>query len=167
MDSISIQSEPTSRVLGNLWMGGVPPIGNPVSKHFDCLVLAAMEYQCPWDYPGVEVALAPLNDDGSPMTRDEMSHAVRTAGRVSKWLIEGKSVLVTCRMGKNRSGLICALTLCCGPTQLTPDQAVVMIREARGRGALGNRQFLAFLKEFCQMRADSSKEAGKLRRGIL
>jgi len=147
-------------------MGGLPPIGTPVSEHFDCLVLAAMEYQCDWDYPGVEVVLAPLNDDGNPMTRDEMSHAVRAAGRVSRWLMERKSVLVTCRMGKNRSGLICALTLCCGPTGLTPEQAVSKIRAARGQNALGNRQFLKFIKEFYELRADSLKGVDRLRSEI-
>ncbi len=152
-----VNSELASRVCHGLWMGGVPPIGMGVSQYFDCLVLAAKEYQYEWDYPDVEVIAVPLDDSGNPMSKAEMVYAIRAAGTVIRWLNEDKSVLVTCRMGRNRSGLICALALCCGPTAVTPEQAVRTIRAARGPSALGNRHFLSFLDEFCSFRSSGGQ----------
>lgn len=144
------------QVLDNLWIGSAPPIGWAVSEHFDCLVLSAVEYHPgPTCFPRVDTMAVPLNDDGSPMRKEEMSEAVRAAGKVIGWLRQGKRVLVSCYQGRNRSGLICALVLC-KARGMTPKQAVAAVREARGPSALQNRYFLRFLKEYCSVREAKS-----------
>lgn len=131
-------------------MGSAPPIGFGVAKYFDHLLLCAKEYQLPPEcFPGVEVLYAPMNDDGSPMTAEEMQIAVRTAGKVIRRLMDGRRVLSTCRQGRNRSGIIAALALCLGPPKLPPPKAVSTIRLARGPGALVNKDFLWFLSKYC------------------
>lgn len=133
-------------VMGDLWMGSAPPIGTRVGQHFSCLVLCAKEYQPhPGCFPGVRAMNAPFNDDGSRMTTDEIRTAVRAASQVARWLSEKRSVLVTCHMGLNRSGVVCALALMIGPSRLSAPAAVAAVREARGPHALSNPQFLGLL----------------------
>lgn len=129
-------------------MGSMPLPYSPLAKEFDGLALCAMEYQHGDLFPGVDVVRAALNDDGSPMTRDEAFSAVSAAGRVISWLRGGNRVLVTCMQGRNRSGLVCALALCKG-AGLSLDKAVEAIRAARGDGALRNPYFLRFLQDYC------------------
>jgi protein-tyrosine phosphatase len=149
--NIALESEPAiaSQILKNLWMGNAPPIGWGVSGHFDDLVLCAKEYQLASEcFPGVEVIHAPMNDDGTPMTSAERVIATKTAANVIRRLIGGRRVLVTCRAGRNRSGIVSALALCMGPYKYTPVQAVTTIRRARGQHAMVNPYFLEFLQQF-------------------
>ncbi len=151
-ESLALAGEPAVafRVAGNLWIGSAPPIGWSVSQHFDCLVLSAMEYlPGPTCYPKVKTLTVALNDDGSPMRKDEMAAAVKAAGKVISWLAEGKRVLVTCHQGRNRSGLICALALCKG-RGMSPGRAVRTVRAARGENALRNPYFVRFLNAYCK-----------------
>jgi len=131
-------------------MGGCPPPDFPVGQYFDCLILAAQEYQVPWLFPEVQTALAKLNDDGSPMTKQEAIEAIRAAGRAIWWLNQGLRVLVTCFAGRNRSGLITALVLCKG-VGLSPNEAIDAIRQARGPHAFRNSYFEAFLRAYCRL----------------
>lgn len=149
---IFIKSNPSnaSRIHENLWVGSAPPIGPGVSQAFDCLVLSAIEYQPePGCFNGVEVYRLPLNDDGSPMTVEEMKEAIKAARKVMSWLFEGKTVLVTCHMGLNRSGLIAALAMFYGFGASVED-AVISVKEARGPRALSNRYFISFLNSYCK-----------------
>lgn len=157
VDSLILQSNPSVafRVKDKLWIGNAPPIGHHVAQHFEALVLSAIEYQPVGCFPKVSVMGVQLRDDGSPMTRQEMELAVKAAGRVIQWLKAGKSVLVTCHMGLNRSGLICALALCKGPAGMKPGEAVRTVRAARGPDALRNRDFLRFLSDFCTLTAET------------
>ena len=138
-----------TQVHGNLWMGGWPSPSCYVGEHFDRLVLFAREYQVPECFGSVQVAQVRLNDDGTPMTRDEAVAAVRTAARVIRWLTEDLRVLVTCFAGRNRSGLVCALALCKGPHAMPLEAAVKAVRTARGDNALSNPWFNQFLKDYC------------------
>lgn len=154
VDTLLLEAVPavSFRVLGDLWIGSAPPIGHTVAQHFDCLVLSAVEYPPgPTCFPRVETLAVSLNDDGSPMRKQEAVEAVRAAGKVLAWLRGGKRVLVTCHAGLNRSGLICALVLCRG-NGMSPEKAVSTIREARGPNALRNQYFLDFLNAFCSVR---------------
>lgn len=129
-----------------MWMGSMPIPYSGLYKHFDGLVLCACEYQCPPGFfPGVEVLSVSLNDDGSPMKRSEAFAAVKAAKEVMAWIEAGKRVLVTCMQGRNRSGLVTALTLCHGPWKMRPDQAIAAIRAARGPSALSNDDFVGLI----------------------
>lgn len=137
-----------SQVHSNLWMGGWPPPDFRIGKYFDCLVLCAMEYQIPDCFHGIEVASAVLNDDGSAMTRNEAIAAVIAAKKVISWLEKDLRVLVTCFAGRNRSGLVCALSLCRGPAGMSSRDAISTIRTARGDSALQNQWFLNLITKF-------------------
>ncbi|MDQ3931843.1 MAG: dual specificity protein phosphatase family protein [Actinomycetota bacterium] len=65
------------------------------------------------------------------------------ARRVSAWLDEGLSVLVRCKAGLNRSGLVVARTLV--ERGFQPQEAIDLIRRRRHRRALNNRAFVGWL----------------------
>lgn len=136
-----------SQIIENLWVGSAPPVGLDLSTKFDCLVLAAFEYQPKDSFPNIEVIYAPI-DDSIP-TMDELGIIVRTAGRIINRLKNGKRVLVTCHMGLNRSAIMAAVAACRGPYNLHPDQSVRLMRQARGPMALCNPHFVNFLIKFC------------------
>ncbi len=112
---------------------------------FDTLVLCADEYQpSSKEFPGIsQVIHVPLNDDGSPMTPNEMRFALKAGLEVAKQLRQGRRVLVTCWMGRNRSGVVSALAL--ENLGIPYTQAVKAVRKARAF-ALTNKYFVNLLK---------------------
>lgn len=103
-------------------------------KGIDLLVLSAEEYQPNIPFNRVtQVIYAPMDDIPDP-TPEELNHivhnSVQTSEKVAKAILEGKTCLVTCYMGLNRSGLISALTLL-RLTQITGKQAIQHIRRYR------------------------------------
>ena len=136
-----------SEIVPGLWQGGYPKRPASLSRQgIDMLVLAAREIQPPWETfpPGLEVVYAPMHDnfwDGP--SEDEAQIALSAASDVSRALDEGKTVLVTCAMGINRSGLINALVLM-DREGLTGLEAVRRVRAARP-GALNNTSFVHWL----------------------
>jgi protein-tyrosine phosphatase len=117
---------------------------------FDMLVLCAMEYQLPAEgFPGVEVIYAPNDDDSEkPLTRDQLAIALRAARQAAGAIRQGKQVLVTCRMGWNRSGLVSALVLHF-LTGVAGWKCIQAVKKAR-KNALGNPSFLAALAKLPQ-----------------
>lgn len=100
-------------VIENLFQGAAPPYGETVAKlGFDTLVLCAKENQREDLYPGVEVVLAPGDDDAREhrMMRD-LPIWQEAARIVAERVAAGKKVLVTCMAGLNRSGMVTALAL--------------------------------------------------------
>jgi len=107
---------------------------------FDMLILCAMEYQPPAAmYPDVEVVHAPNDDPDREPTRAELDIARAAAGRAARWILRGKSVLVTCQQGRNRSGLVSAFALHY-MTGIAGDVAGLCVR-ARRKNALTNKWF--------------------------
>jgi hypothetical protein len=148
-------------VAPNLLIGSFPQAGPFVAEYAQVLVLCAKELQPPGAaYPGVKVVHAPFDDSGNPM-KDREKWIAHAASRAVRTFIDaGKVCLVTCHMGLNRSGLVCALTLMQpwgvrrnvpvrsdAPACLTSDQAIAMVRKARGEYALGNAYFTRFLAQ--------------------
>jgi protein-tyrosine phosphatase len=131
-----------SEVYPRLFQGS-RPLPNTVG-HFDLVVLAAMEYQPSHHDLGAKAVVHSPLDDGPPMTPEERRRAVSAAMYASHSLRSGGSVLVTCWQGLNRSGLITALTLVVGK-KMRVDEAVRLVRRARGQNALTNPHFLNFL----------------------
>lgn len=91
-----------------LAQGSVPPPG--VVLPFDVIVLAAIEFQ-DVHLPGYEVLRVPLDDSGPPPTDFEQK-LIRLGGHeIAKRVRAGKRVLVTCRQGRNRSGVLAGRAL--------------------------------------------------------
>lgn len=72
-----------------------------------------------------------------------MMSAVAGSQAVSRKLMSGARVLSTCHHGRNRSGLVSAMSIV-RTFGVKPSQAIRMVRNAR-RYALQNPQFLMFL----------------------
>lgn len=131
-----------SEVYPLLWQGAVPPEGTALSSMgFDAVVLCAREHQPgKHRFLGVDVIHAPNADDFSRLpSRDELKIAVHAARKVAAVLAQGGKVLVTCRMGRNRSGLVSALAL----HILTGQDGFTCMRQVkkRRRKSLGNPGF--------------------------
>lgn len=100
-------------IVPGLWQGSVPPRGNTLARYgFEAVVLAASEFQFPSDlFEGITVIHAPNDDDGSPLTREQLATAITASKVVAARVKDGQKVLSTCAAGVNRSGLVCALAL--------------------------------------------------------
>ena len=146
-------------VIGRLLMGSFPQPGSSVRRVAQVLVFCAKELQ-PYsrDYPGVQVFHAPFDDTPNPPTIEEWRTVKKAAKQVRLSLDVGKTCLVTCHMGLNRSGLVCALALMYPaargrvmwlsdqtPSCLTSTQAIGLVRKARGEYALTNEHFIRLL----------------------
>ena len=135
-----------TRIFDRLYQGAFPPKGLTLRKlGFDILVLSAIEKQPPdQDFPGVQVLRCALRDDGTPLTMLEWNMAATCAARVAELHRRGAKILITCAMGRNRSGLITALALAL-LTGRTPAQCAGHVRLMR-RNALTNDYFNAALR---------------------
>lgn len=118
---------------GRLAQGSAPPL--TARLPFDVVVLAAEEYQP--ELPGYAVLRVPL-DDGPPP--DAVTHAriLAAARAVAAHVRAGRRVLVTCWMGRNRSGVVAGLAL--RELGLPGWRAAERVRRARD-GALTNQHF--------------------------
>jgi protein-tyrosine phosphatase len=120
----------------SLAQGSAPPPN--VRLPFDVIVLAAEEYQP--NLPGYIVIHAPIDDaDPTPIERMRIYSAAR---EVARHIRSGKRVLVTCWMGRNRSGVIAGLALV--ELGVHPHRAVRRIQKYRN--GLGNHHFRAMVE---------------------
>jgi protein-tyrosine phosphatase len=91
---------------------------------------------------GVYTICAPIPD--GPLTARQWKKVMKVARRVAAMLQQGRTVLVTCYAGRNRSGVVVALVdmlLRHG----SADDAVQNLRQVR-KQALTNPWFVAYLK---------------------
>lgn len=84
--------------------------------------------------------------DGA-LTRAETTLALGTGRAVANALLRGKTVLVTCAMGINRSALVAALALGL-ITTLSADQLVAVLRARRNPLCLSNAGFRDVLQRY-------------------
>jgi protein-tyrosine phosphatase len=131
-----------AQVAPNLWIGAAPPQGDLLGEiGFDALVLCANNWQpASSQYPGVEVHHAPFRD-APDVTKKELKTALRAAEWAAERLTQGKTVLVTCMAGLNRSGLVTALSLSMA-AGFDPATCGELVRSARGPDALHNPSFV-------------------------
>ena len=135
-----------TQIARGLWQGPFPPPDavDLRSSGFDVLVLCAKEAQPPASaYPGVDVVHAPFDDRGQPPTLHELTTAACAARVAASERSAGRSVLVTCWMGQNRSGLVSALALRF-LTGLSGEDCRRIV-QARVPGALANPYFVEVL----------------------
>lgn len=133
------------KISTNLYQGGLPPVGDALSRAgIDVLVLCAADYQNAAAYEGVEVILAPGDDDARPhRLKNFIDNWKSAAEQVAQHVNDGKQVLVTCFAGQNRSGLVVALAL--GYlTNMSGKDIVDHIQKCRPH-ALNNETFVDYI----------------------
>lgn len=140
-----------SLVAPRLFVGAKPPPGR--YRWINVVVLCAKEYQPPsYAYPGLTVLRIPINDDPvHPLSDADTALVISNARTVARYLMSGACVLVTCRMGINRSALVAALVM-----QLVYDmsaaEAIDQIRATRSEWALNNPRFERLVQRFEKLR---------------
>lgn len=102
---------------GSLWQGGSDDaiIGSVEGKTFDVVVLCAEEFQPESRIVSTagkpSLIYAPNDDSYKSVTRAQLSTAIAAARACVRHYRQGKAVLISCMLGRNRSGLVMALTL--------------------------------------------------------
>lgn len=138
--------EAWSEVVPGLWQGGhdvrsQAGTAGVVGAEFDLVVsLAVREGSGPAD--GVEHVVLRMADAGVDAALAARVDAL--AAQVVAALADGRRVLVRCYGGLNRSGLVVAAALV--RQGRTPDEAIGLVRAARGPWALTNPGFVAHLR---------------------
>lgn len=138
-----------NRVYEHLWMGSAPRTGRLVRDGgYDWLVLCAMEYQpLAHEFTGVRVVHCPLDDDPvRGLTAPEAAHARAVGRQMADATRRGERVLITCWLGRNRSGLVTAHALMARDPSMSATEAIYRVRQARGSGALSNPRFIELLR---------------------
>jgi protein-tyrosine phosphatase len=130
-------------IIPGLWQGARL---SPGSYDFNVIVFGANEWQPKANkFPGSTLIYAGLSDVPKP-TAKSMKEAVAAATAVAAAYEEGKTIIVTCGQGYNRSGLVTALAL--RMLGYESEEAIALIRKNRGRSALRNKAFLKFVRAF-------------------
>lgn len=135
------------KIIDRLYQGGRPPPGDGLKNAgVDVLVLCAKEWQDASVYEGVTVINAPGDDDTRPHRLANFLPTWKNAARqVVEHVKAGRTVLVTCMQGLNRSGMVTALAL----TELTDmsGEQIVEHIQARREMALCNATFASYIED--------------------
>lgn len=128
-----------------LWMGGVPPYDRDLPK-VDALFLCAREHQpARLAFHGI-VYRCPLIDDY--LEPSQITQALMAGHAAAQLIAARKTVLITCSMGRNRSGLVTGFAL--GYLTRMPSADIVTLIRARRKieGVLSNPAFVEYLKRY-------------------
>lgn len=124
-----------------LWIGSRPPLGLDVSQAgFDTLVLCERGFQPQAsEIPRVELLRCPFQDRSfSVQPPGTLTRVMRAAESVAARCRQGLRCLVVCHQGRNRSGLVCGLTMV--ELGMDPGVATQLVRDTR-LGGLSNMEF--------------------------
>ncbi|WP_175407241.1 dual specificity protein phosphatase family protein [Streptomyces sp. TRM64462] len=140
---------PWNEIVPGLWMGGhiwADPYGElrrvVVEDEFSLVVSL---YTAPGHGPGAGVEHAVREIPDGPLTAPELGHAGRAAALVTDAVQAGRTTLVRCFAGYNRSGLVTAQAVR-ALADLTAADAVALVRLRRSPWALHNRTFVRYLE---------------------
>lgn len=141
-----------------LYMGAFPQPGTNVgAEGFDLLVICAVERLYLLGRPSESFTTAAFScptlhapfDDGA-VDDEVVANVVRGVKATTRALVDGEKVLVTCNAGKNRSGLVVAVSLLALFPKMLPNDVVALIRRRRklpyGDRALTNEDFVALIR---------------------
>ncbi|MFF2195834.1 protein phosphatase [Streptomyces sp. NPDC058157] len=142
-----LPGEPWNEVGPGLWMGGhvwVDRTGEVreavVDREFD-LVISLFTRVGHGPDPSVRHLVRTLPD--APLTADQIGTVQELARTATDAVRAGRSVLVRCHSGYNRSGLVVAEALI--GQGLEPAAAIALVRSRRSPRALNNRTFEDYL----------------------
>jgi len=129
-------------VSPRLWIGAKPPLDKDLPG-VDLLVLCAAEVQPDQLAFHGTVLRCPIPD--AELDAAQVRLVMQTAVAVAKAIVTRKRVLVTCRLGLNRSALVIALALH-QLTTMSGQEIVEHIRRQRSLSALSNKHFVQLVK---------------------
>jgi protein-tyrosine phosphatase len=130
-----------SNIVRRLWVGSQPPFDRHIPG-FDVLVLCAEELQPErLGFQGT-VIRCPIPD--AELSADETRRAVATGRAVASQLTQGKTVLVTCAAGLNRSALVAGVAIGM-VTKFDSDRIIKLVRARRSTDCLFNPHFRQIL----------------------
>jgi protein-tyrosine phosphatase len=139
-----------SQVLPGLYQGGTDDAdvvrfgrryGAAITKENFDLVVTMYAEALPVDWWVQELRYAIYDGDMNDVDLDSLKQIVFEAHRQG---VAGRRVLVRCQAGWNRSGLVTCLVLI--RAGFTPDEAIHLIRRARGGYAMSNSRFEHWLR---------------------
>lgn len=153
-----VPREPWSEVAPRLWMGGHEYVAADgmwtmavVTDQFDVVYsLHSREGYGP--SVGTEHHVLEVPDD--VLTARQIRAVDEFAASAALDYAAGRRVLVRCRAGMNRSGLVVAEVLI--RNGYTASDAIAMIRQRRASGALNNETFVAYLETGLGLSAELS-----------
>ena len=148
--------EPWSEIVPRLWMGGHEYIDAAgewqaaiVADEFDA-VYSLHHRDGHGPVAGLRHLVLEVPDD--ILTAGQIRAVEHFAAAAALDFAAGKRVLVRCRAGMNRSGLVVASVLI--RSGFSPDDAVAIIRRRRAAGALNNEHFVAYLETGLDLAAE-------------
>ncbi|MEZ3177811.1 dual specificity protein phosphatase family protein [Streptomyces pimonensis] len=139
---------PWNEIVPGLWMGGHEFRGlsgrleSAVVNHRFDLVQTLLRLPGHGPDPGVEHHVWPIPD--GPLDGTQLAGVIRLAEAVCETLDGGRTVLVRCYHGYNRSGLVVAHALM--RQGGTAEAAIRLIRSRRSPWALHNDLFVDYLR---------------------
>ncbi|MGP4051371.1 protein-tyrosine phosphatase family protein [Streptomyces sp. 2A115] len=139
---------PWSEIVPGLWMGGHEYAGRSGEREFAVvrdefdLVLTLLRLPGHGPDEGVEHHVWPIPD--GPLDGTQLAGVMRLARAAGEARDAGRSVLVRCYHGYNRSGLVIAHALISAGR--TADEAIRLIRSRRSPWALHNELFVEYLQ---------------------
>ncbi|MCL7427363.1 protein phosphatase [Streptomyces sp. NPDC057806] len=139
---------PWDEIVPGLWMGGHEVRAEPGQLRFvvvrDEFDLVQTLLRLPGHGPddGVEHQVWPIPD--GPLDGTQLAGVIRLAQAAGEALDAGRSVLVRCYHGYNRSGLVVAQTLI--RRGHSTEEAIRLIRSRRSPWALHNDLFVEYLR---------------------
>ncbi|MCC8450463.1 dual specificity protein phosphatase family protein [Streptomyces rochei] len=139
---------PWTEIVPGLWMGGhecrrqAGELETVVVRDEFDLVQTLLRLPGHGPDPGVEHQVWPIPD--GPLDGTQLAGVIRLAEAADAALDAGRTVLVRCFHGYNRSGLVVAHTLMRRGS--TAEEAVRLIRARRSPWALHNELFVEYLR---------------------
>lgn len=126
-----------NQIVPNLFLGGSQ---EPTDREFDAVL--TLWHNAPTVYADVEQYQWFIQDGGMP----PLAQLDEAVGWVKWQWTMGRRVLVRCRAGLNRSGLVVGRVLI--DSGRTPEETIHMIRQRRSPYALCNANFEQYLRSY-------------------
>jgi len=147
-EPVPAPDRPWDEIVPGLWMGGCEFKGDSGQLEFAVvrgqfnLVQSLVRLPGHGPDPGVEHQVWPIPD--GPLDGTQLAGVIRLAEAACAALEGGRTVLVRCGQGYNRSGIVVAHALM--HRGMSADAAIRLIRARRSPWALHNELFVEYLR---------------------